>query len=79
MKTEREQKAFLALGEQTCNLLRIAYPESEIAVEYNNGLEMLTFSIDELTFPVNVGWSSVAAGVRDIARQLLEKPLYDYV
>lgn len=79
MKTEREQKAFLALGEQACKMLRIAYPDCEIAVGYNNEQEVLVFSLDEHTFTVNVGWSSVAAGVRDIARQLLDKPLYDYI
>lgn len=79
MKTEREQKAFLALGEQACNMLRIAYPDCEISVEYNNEWEVLVFSLNEHTFPVNVGWSSVAAGIKDIANQLLIKPLYDYV
>lgn len=79
MKTENEARKFLALGEQACNMLRIAYPQSNVTVEYDNQTEILTFSLDNETFYVNVNWSSVAAGVRDIARQLLEKPLYDYI
>lgn len=79
MKTQNEASRFLALGEQTCNILRVAYPDYEIAVEYNNQDELLIFSIDTHTFIVNVKWDSVGAGVVDIADQLLSKPLYSFL
>lgn len=79
MKTKNEASRFLALGEQTCNILRVAYPDYEIAVEYDNQEEQLIFSIDAHTYKVNVRWDSVCAGVVDIAKQLLSKPLYDYI
>lgn len=79
MKTQHEASRFLALGEQTCNILRVAYPDHEFAVEYDNQKERLIFSIDAHTFMVNVMWDSVGAGVVDIASQLLSKPFYDFI
>lgn len=79
MKTQNEANRFLALGEQTCNILRVAYPDHEIAVEYDNQKEQLIFSIDTHTFIVNVKWDSVGAGVVDIADQLLSKPFYGFI
>lgn len=76
MKTKQEAARFLAMGEKTCDLLRIAYPDYEIAVEYNDNEEELVFSMDDTTYKVNVHWDSVQAGLRDIASQFLTKELY---
>lgn len=63
----------LALGEKTCELLRIAYPNYDIQVEFNPLTEILIFSVDSNTYKVNLCGDSEQASVIDIAEQLLSK------
>lgn len=79
MKTKEETRQVLAIGEQVCNIVRIAYPYfKDVAVEYENRGEMLIFSFDKKTYVVYVAGSSAQGVVIDIARQLLEKVLKNH-
>jgi hypothetical protein len=76
--TKDEVSTFLELGERTCDLLRVAYPSYEIAVEINPQTEVLIFSVGTNTYKVNVMGDSIEAGLVDIANQLLSKFIKDH-
>ncbi len=75
MKTKEENKKFEELGKKTVELLQVAYADSDISYSYDVKYEFFTFKIDSRDYIVNVNWSSVKAGIRDIANQLLSKEL----
>ena len=69
----------LELGEKkTCDLLRVAYPSYEIAVELNPQKQILIFSVGTNTYKVFVMGDSIKAGLIDIADQLLSKFIKDH-
>jgi hypothetical protein len=76
--TKDEVSTFLELGEKTCDLLRVAYPSYEIAVEINPQTDVLIFSVGTNTYKVNVMGDSFEAGLIDIANQLLSKFIKDH-
>lgn len=75
MKSTKENEMFKAMGEKAVELIKIAYPLSDVSVEYNEESEVYSFYIDGENHEVNVNWDSVKAGLRDIAKQLLSLEL----
>lgn len=79
MKDKQETKAILAIGEQVCNIIRIAYPSyKDITVEFDPMAEVLIFSVDNKTYTVFVVYDSVQAVVVDIAKQLLSNFIHNH-
>ena len=76
MKTKEENEKFYEMGKKTVELLKIAYEDSDIYFSYDEERELFIFTIDGIAHAVNVNWSSVKAGIRDIAKQLLSEDLY---
>lgn len=76
--TKDDVPTFLELGEKTCDLLRVAYPSYEIAVELNPQKQILIFSVGTNTYKVFVMGDSIKAGLIDIADQLLSKFIKDH-
>ena len=71
MKNTKENEKFRELGEKTVELIKIAYPNVVISYTWNEKTEVFTFVIDGKEYDVYCVYSSVRAGLRDIANQLL--------
>ena len=71
MKTEKENKVMIEIGNKIVDLLKIVYPTVCCDVEYHKLEEYYTFNFDKNVYHVNVYADSYTATLNDIIHQFL--------